>query len=130
MKPGEELPAHFVRSLCLFEAVSSHHACLGCKVRGSLRWNSSLRTDFCHLVCEECRSVYTLRSVANSEKVHKLFRKRTHFGGSYAHFHEVKHHIETQDSNGLDSKMFIIFATRSTVGEGSRELPVYAAEIK
>lgn len=118
----DEYPAHFIRSLCIFQAVSSNVTCVGCK-EGSLLWNSSLRTDFCHLVCEECSSIYTLSSVANREKVASLFDKECHFRGSYAHYHEVKYHIK----NKPKARMFFIFATRSSQDEDG--LPVYVARI-
>jgi hypothetical protein len=127
-EPGEEFPPHFVRSLCLYEAVCGYPACLSCSARGSICWNSSLRTDFCHLFCEECDSVYTLRSVANSEKVQKLMDKGSHFGGSYAYFHEVCRH--QQNSRSRNAKMFILFALRSNADGDSHKLPVYAAEIR
>lgn len=121
----DEFPAHFVRSLCIYDTVKKDKLCLGCDTRGSILWNSSLRSDFCHLVCQNCNSVYTLSSVASSEKVYSLFDKRSHFRGSYAHYHEVKHHIK----NKAGAKMFFIFATRSCQGECDNELPVYVAEI-
>jgi hypothetical protein len=125
-EPGEEFPAHFVRSLCTFEAVGNA-VCLGLNTK-ALLWNSSLKADFCNLVCGECGSVYALNSVASSKKVQNLFNKQLHFRGSFAHYHEIKHYID--DTIGLSAKMFLIFATRSNQGGCSDKLPVYLAEIK
>lgn len=126
-KPEEECPSHFVRPLCIHAAVHGNNVkCVGCNAEGSLLFNSSLRTDFCHLVCDDCGSVYTLSCVANKEKVQQLFDKKSQFRGSYAHYHEVEHLL----ADGPRSKMYFAFATRSNPDGCSHELPVYVAEIK
>jgi len=116
--PGDEYPSHYVRALALYETVGMK--CLACE-DGSIQWNGSLRTDFCHLVCPDCTSVYALCCVGSSGKVAKLFDKGFHYRSSYAHFR----HIE----KSIASRMYFLFATRST-NPKSKRLPVYVAEVK
>lgn len=130
-EPGEEYPSHYIRALCTYETVHGNTTCVGCEARGSLAFNSSLRTDFCHIVCNGCGSVYTLSSVASSAKVQNLFDKKAQFRGSYAHYHEVRHYIKTTKAPcGSSRKMFFMFVTRSSQDGYDRQLPVYVAEIK
>lgn len=114
---GDEYPSHYARALALYEATGMK--CLACK-EGSIQWNGSLRTDFCHLVCPDCMSVYTLCCVGDRGKVAKLFNKGFHFRASYAHIQ----HIE----KSIASRMYILFATLST-GPTGESLLVYVAEI-
>lgn len=126
--PSQEYPNHFVRALVIYQAVIGGQQCLSCKREGALRWNSALRSDFCNLICGECGSVYTLCCVSNSQKVQKLFEKKCHFRGSYAHFVQLKTMVQETSHSG---KMYLIFATRSHVEpETSSLLPVYVAQIK
>ncbi len=121
-----EFPTHIVRALALHEAVKGGRQCLSCEGTGCLRWNSALRSDFCNIVCVECDSVYSLCSIAGSEKVHKAFKNESHFRGSYAHFQQLR---ALMDERNLTSKMFLLFVTRSAALDAQTKLPVYAATI-
>jgi hypothetical protein len=128
--PNEEYPSHIVRALALHEAVKGGRQCLSCKKIGCLRWNSALRSDFCNIICDECNSVYSLCCIAGSEKVSKLFKNKAHFRGSYAHFQQLRSLMDK--ASHRDSKMFLLFATRSVTDpayECGNKLPVYAAQI-
>ncbi len=126
--PNDEYPSHFVRALALHEAVNGGHPCLSCGKVGCLRWNSALRSDFCNIICDECNSFYSLRCIAGSEKVRKVFKNKSHFRGSYAHFQQLR---SLMDETSLESKMFMLFATRSANPAHPRgnKLPLYAAQI-
>lgn len=129
--PNEEYPSHLVRALAIHEAVNGDLQCLSCRKTSCLRWNSALRSDFCNIIiiCAECNSVYSLCCVVESEKVRKLFKKKSHFRGSYAHFQQLQ---SLMDKTSRDSKMFLLFATKSVtdpVYQRGNKLPVYAAQI-
>jgi len=125
--PNEEYPSHIVRALALNEVVKGGYHCLSCRKMGCLRWNSALRSDFCNIICVECNSVYSLCCVAGTEKVNKLFKNKSHFRGSYAHFQQLRSLMDNVSHR--DSKMFLLLATRSVTCERGNKLPVYAAKI-
>jgi len=125
--PDEEYPSHLVRALALHEAANGSHPCLSCGKVGCLRWNSALRSDFCNIICDDCNSVYSLCCIAGSEKVRKVFKNKSHFRGSYAHFQQLRSLMN--ETNHRDSKMFLLFATRSPAHQRGNKLPVYAAQI-
>ena len=123
--PNEEYPSHFVRALALHEAVNGGHPCLSCGKVGCLRWNSALRSDFCNIICDECNSFYSLCCIAGSEKVRKVFKNKSHFRGSYAHFQQLRSLMDEA------SHHFMLFATRSAdpAYPRGKKLPLYAAQI-
>ena len=124
--PNEEYPSHLVRALALHEAVNGGNPCLSCGKAGCLRWNSALRSDFCNIICDECNSFYSLCSVSGSKKVNKVFKNKSHFRGSYAHFQHLQSLMNETSHRG---QMFLLFATRSASSVDNK-LPVYAAQIK
>lgn len=128
-EPGDDYPSHFIRALVLYEAVA-FQSCFGCK--GNLRWNSSLRSDFCNLICSGCNSVYALCCVADSKKVSVVFEKKSFFRGSYAHFHQLlQSKMEDGFNHNSGNSTFILFATRSRQDHDARGgVPVYVARIK
>ncbi len=127
--PNDEYPSHFVRALALHEAVNGGHACLSCGKLGCLRWNSALRSDFCNIICDECNSFYSLCCVTGSEKVRKVFKNKSHFRGSYAHFQQLRSLMN--EASHQESKMFLLFATRwaDPACPGGNKLPLFAAQI-
>lgn len=127
--PNGEYPSHFIRALALHEAVNGGHPCLSCGKAGSLRWNSALRSDFCNIICDECNSFYSLCCIAGSEKVRKVFKNKSHFRGSYAHFQQLRSLMDK--ASHQESKMFLLFATRSADPAYPRgnKIPLYAAQI-